>query len=245
MSCISSLFLVISVLHPSDTISLDRTFSSLACYNNQLFVAPRIGQSIFNVITSGKLNAIPVTDEVNYRIHGFEITPFAIYINRGIAIEKYYISYGQKETVYTSRDISAFTIIPSDEIILADRQTHEIIFLDFAYEEKFRIDNVKVEDLQWYEGTVYALTKNSIHIYDEYGNLLEKRPIPERLDRIHVYDERVLLYSESSNHVYRLDTEWEKIILPFSISDMCTEDKLLVILDGTGTIIYLYNRNDF
>jgi hypothetical protein len=245
MNCISSLFFVLSVLHPSDSILLDKTFSSLECYNTQLFVAPRIGQSIFSITTSNELNAIPVTDDVNYRIYSFEITPFAIFINRGIAIEKYYISYGQKEIVYTSRDISAFTITPSDEIILADRQTHEIIFLDFAYEEKFRIDNVKVEDLQSLEGTVYALTKNNIHIYDEYGNLLEKKPIPERLNRIYVYDESVLLYSKSSNHVYRLDTEWEKKTLPFSISDMCIENNLLVILDGTGTILYLYNRNDF
>lgn len=245
MSYISSLFLIVSVLQPTDSIFLDKNFNSLVCYNQQLFVAQRIGQSIFSITTSNELNAIPVTDDVNYRIYGFEITPFAIFINRGIAIEKYYISYGQKEIVYTSRDISAFTITPSDEIILADRQTHEIIFLDFAYEEKFNIDNIKVEDLKWHDGMVYALTKNNLCIYDEYGNLLEKNSIPERLDRIHVYNGRVLLYSKSHNHVYRLDTEWEKKMLPFGVSDMCTENNQLIVLDGTGAILYLFDRDDF
>jgi hypothetical protein len=237
--------LVFAVLRPSDSIALDKTFNSLECCDNQLFVAPRVGQSIYGLTKSNELNAIPVTDDVNYRIYDFEVTPFAIFINRGIAIEKYYISYGHRETIYLSRDISSFTITPSDEIILADRQNHEIIFLDFAYEEKFRIDNVKALDLQWSRDTVYALTKNNIYIYDEYGNQLEKKSIPERLDKIYACEGKVLLYSKSSNHVYRLDTEWKQTTLPFNVSDMCTKDGMLIILDGTGTTLYLYNNNDF
>ncbi len=245
MNCMFCLFLTFSLLHPADSITLDRNFNSLTCYNDQLFLAPRVGRSIYNLTASNDLIAIPITDDVNYRIYDFEVTPFAIFINQGMAIEKYYTSYGNREPIYFSRDISSFTITASDEIILADRQNLEIVFLDFTYEEKFQIDNLKVLDLQWYADTVYALTKNSIHKYDEYGNLLEKKAIPEHLDKIHVCYGKLLLYSKSSNHVYRLDTEWEKKTLPFNVSDMCTKDETLLILNGTGTTLYLYNRHDF
>jgi hypothetical protein len=208
-------------------------------------LAPRVGKSIYVLTESNELNAIPVTDDANYRIYGFEVTPFAMFINRGTALEKYYVSYGHREAVYHSRDISAFTITPSDEIILADRQDHEIVFLDFAYEAKFRLDNLKVLDLQWDKDTVYALTKNNLYIYDEYGNQLKKMAIPERLDRIHVGDGKVFLYSKASNRVYRLDIEWKQTTLPFNVSDMCTKDEILIILDGTGTTLYLYNNSDF
>ena len=237
--------LVFSILQPSDSIPLDKTFNSLECYDDQLFLAPRVGKSIHVLTKSNELNAITITDDVNYRIYGFKVTPFAIFINRGTALEKYYISYGQRETVYLSRDISAFTITRSDEIILADRQDHEIVYLDFAYEEKFRLDNMRVLDFQWYQDTVYALTKNKIYIFDEYGNQLAKRSIPERLDRIHVGNGKVLLYSRTSNLVYRLDTEWKQTTLPFNVSDMCTKNEILIILDGTGTTLYLFNSSDF
>lgn len=241
----SLLLYLTAVLLPTDSVTLDRTFSSLKCYNNELFVARRVGQSIFNVVASGKMTAMNITDEANYLIYDFQITPFAIYINRGVALEKYYISYGRKETIYTSDDIAAFAITPSGEITLADRQTHEMVFLDFAYQKKFTIDNVHVIDLDQSEDKIYALTRKHINIYDEYGNLIERKQIPEPMDKIYVDKQRIYLFSKSLNYIHRMDADWTKTDLPFGVSDMCTDDKVLVILDGTGTTLYFYNRNDF
>ena len=234
-----------AVLLPIDSIALDKTFSDLKCYKNQIFVAQRVGQSIFKVAAPDKLTTINITDEANYLIYDFELTPFAIYINRGFALEKYYVSYGQRETIYTSGDIAAFTITPSGEITLADRQTHSIVFLDFTYQEKFTIENVHVVDLDQFEDKIYVLTRKHINIYDEYGNLIEKMQIPEPMDKIHVDKQKIYLFSKSLNYVHSLEAGWIRKDLPFSVSDLCTNDKSVIILDGTGTTLYLYNWNDF
>jgi hypothetical protein len=224
---------------------LARRFNRIECQDDDLFLSPRIGQSIAQFVTADSLKLITVTDEINYRIYDFRIAPFAIYINRGNALDKFYTSSGQKETIYASRDISSFTLTPDDEIILSDRQTRELIFLDFTYEVKFKIENISIEDIQWHDTLIYALTSHRIHIYDEHGNLIERRAIPEPSNRMVVDDDMILIFTEQNKHLYRAGAEWRRIEFPYAISDICIKNNSVLILDGSRNYLHSYNRDDF
>lgn len=227
------------------TLQLPRVFSRVECFNNKLFLAPRIGKSIFELVMRDSLRPIPFTDEVNYRIYDFRMTPFTIYISRGTALEKFYIASGKRETIHTSPDIVSFTLTPTDEIVLADRQLRELIFLDFTYQVKFKIENISILDVQWHDTLIYALTKNHILVYDEYGNLSERRPIPEPGNRIIVDHDQIMLFTEQDNHVHQLNGEWRSIEMPFAVSDICVKNDTFVILDGNGNNLYILSHDEF
>lgn len=224
---------------------LPRNFSRMECYGDKLYLAPRISTSIYEFIAQDSIRPVSVTDEVNYRIFDFRITPFAIYINRGSALEKFFITSGKKEVVFRSRDISSFALTPADEIILADRQTQELIFLDFLYQEKFRIANVQILDIQWRDTLIYALTPKRIFVYDEYGNLIDDIPTPEWSNRIITNHRDILIFAEQNNYIYRAGVEWQRIEFPFAVSDICLQKNAIVILDGTGHYLYRYKRDEF
>lgn len=228
-----------------DTIPLNRTFNLIECYDGQLYLAPRIGQSIFSLVAPDSLDPISFTDDISYRIRNFKMTPFAIYINRGKVIEKFFVASGNKEIIYTSGDISSFTMTPAEEVILADRQTRELIFLDFTNQVKFKIENVNVEDVVWCDTMVYALTTSAINQYDEHGNLIDARPIPEQCTRIFVADRKIFVFTEQSNYMYQLDIDWRRIEFPLTISDICATNKSYIVLNGTGNILHIYSRDDF
>lgn len=224
---------------------LPRNFSRVECYGDKLFLAPRISTSIFEVVTQDSIRPLSFTDEVNYRIYDFRITPFAIYINRGDALEKFFIASGRKEVVYRSRDISSFALTPADEIIIADRETQELIFLDFLYQVKFTIANVQILDIQWRDTLIYALSPKRIYVYDEYGNLIDNIPTPEWSDRIVTDHSDILVFTEQNNYIYRAGVEWQKIEFPFAVSDICLQKNSIAILDGTGHFLYRYHRDEF
>ncbi len=230
---------------PGDSVVFSRNFEHLECYQNALYLGPLIGRSILRLHDHDSLTTISITDEVNYRMSNFRLTPFAIYINRGGILEKYYLTSGKRETVFTSRDISSFDLSPPEEIILADRQKHELLFLDFTYTIRFKIENILIEDLRWYEDQVYVLTKNSVHIYDEHGNLVEKKLTPEFCNRIKVVNHKILIFTEKSNYLYIADKPWMKKEFPFTILDVCEKEQSVIILDGLGTTLRVFDRNDF
>jgi len=204
-----------------------------------------IGKSIFKLDINDSLQAITFTDEVNYQIRDFRLTPFAIYINRGSSLEKYYISAGIKETVFISGDISSFDLSPAEEIVFADRKRYELSFLDFTYQLKFKIENIVAEDLRWHKDLLYVLTKNAVHTYDEYGNLTARTPTPEICNKILVVNDRVMIYKERSKYFYLADTTWHKKELPYTILDVCENRESIIILDGNGTTIRIFDRNNF
>jgi hypothetical protein len=208
-------------------------------------LSPRIDQSIYRLTPADSLGVISFTDEINYRIYDFHMTPFAIYINRGTALDKFYINSGRRETIYTSRDISSFALTPDDEIVLSDRQNRELVFLDFTYEVRFKIDNIAVEDIQWHDTLVYALASNRIKIYDEHGNLVEQKVIPEPCNRIVVGDDMILIFTEQNKHLYRAGVEWHRMDFPYAISDICIKNDLVFILDGNRNYLHSYSRDDF
>jgi hypothetical protein len=229
----------------SEAIALGRRFNRIECYNNKLYLSPRIGQSIAQFVSKDSLNLISITDEINYRIYGFMITPFAIYINRGTALEKFFPNSSRKEVIFRSPDISSFSLTPGDEIVLGDRQTHELIFLDFTYQVKFKIENINIEDIQWHDTLIYALAANRIYIYDEYGNLIENRLLPEPCNRMVVGDHDILVFAEQNNYLYRAGVEWRRIELPFAISDICIKNNSFIILDGSRNYLHSYSRDEF
>jgi len=240
----SIFFLFLLNLNPARTIQLDKEFSLVNCYNNQIYLAPRAGKAIYQLTSNNDLVAIPFTDEANYRIYDFFVTPFVIYINNGRKIEKFYLSSGIKETNFDAEDIPAFTMNWCEEVILADGKGHSLLFLDPDNQVKLARINLSIKDLQFSKGIIYALTRNSIILLDEYGNILSKREIPERLAKIYVAGKEIYLYSPKKNYFYLYRKTWQKIEYPLQIVDICTSSKELFILSGNGTILYIYNKSD-
>ena len=240
------LLLILTAQPPElEATALGRRFSRIECFNNKIYLSPRIGQGISEFVSTDSLIPISFTDEVNYRIYDFKMSPFAIYINRGNGLEKYFIASGRRETIYTAADISSFALTPGDEIVLCDRRTRELIFLDFTYRVKSKIDNVYIEDIQWHDTLIYALTASRILVFDEYGNLIEKIATPEPCNRIVVDRKDMLIFTEQNNYIYRAGIEWRKIELPFAVSDICIKSNLFIILDGSRNYLHSYSRDDF
>ncbi len=229
----------------SETISLGRRYNRIECYGNKLYLSQRIGQGITQLLGEDSMNVISITDEVNYRIYDFKLAPFAIYINRGTALEKFFINSGRKEVIFRSSDISSFTLTPDDEIVLSDRQRKELISLDFTYQVKFKIENINIEDIQWHDTLIYALTASRIRIFDEYGNLVDKISLPETCNRMIIGDSDILVFNEQSTYLYIAGAEWRRIDLPFAILDICIKDKTFIILDGSNNNLHSYSRDEF
>ena len=237
--------LLSSFLQPIDSVTLSRRFDRIEYHHNALYAAPLIGKSIFRIHDTDSLWAFSFTNELNYQIRDFRMTPFAIYINQGTTLEKYYMIAGIKEAVFTSDDIASFDLSPAQEIVLADRRRREIIFLDFTYQTKFRIENISAEDLRWYEDHLYVLTRSAIHIYDEYGNLVEKRRTPEICNRINLINGKIVVFTERADYIYIAEEVWMKREFPYPILDLSESQKSLIILDENGTTIRFFDRNDF
>lgn len=236
------LFLSVVLVEPVDVISLEKEFNRIEVYDGTLYLAPFIGKSIFKFTELKNLTAISFTDDVNYRIHNFHITPFAIYLNNGKSIEKFYRAHGVKETIYSSQDIPAFIVTPSEEVIFTDRMKRELIFLDFTNNIKFKEFDIQIKDLHIIDNVIYALTNNSIVLFDEYGNAIDRRQIPEKCDRILVDSASLFLFSPNKEYCYQLNGDVQKIEYSHSVRDICVHEGLLVILDGSGTRLYFYNK---
>ena len=230
---------------PKEVISLNKEFDRIEFYDNQIYLAPFISTSIFKLTQSRDLEPISFTDEANYSIYGFHITPFAIYLNNNKAIEKFYFSSGIKENIYSSRGISSFIVTSSDEVILANQSNDELSFLDFTNQLKFKKTDLHIKDLQTSKNFIYALTNNRIIRYDEYGNVIEEKKIPEKLDRILVDGATIFLFSHNKKYFYKFNNQWQKIEFTYGISDICQNDESIIILDGNGTNLYIFDKSDF
>ena len=242
---IMSLLLFLFFAEPIEAVAFDRKFHRIEFYNNHIYCAPFTGRSIFRLTESRELKAVSFTDDVNYRIYDFHITPFAVYLNNGKSIEKFYFAQGMKENVFSSRDIASFIITSSDEVIFADREKDELVFLDFTNNVKFKEFDLQIKDLQMSDNVIYALTNNSIILFDIHGNSIEERKTPEKFSRIFVDNAAIFLFSQNKEYFYILNDDVQKIEFPDGISDICGNGKFTVILDGSGSHLYIYNRSDF
>ncbi len=245
MIIIMWLFIFLVFFEPGDSIFLGRELNRIEIYNNNIYCAPFIGKSIFILDESKKLTPTTFTDDENYRIYDFRITPFAIYLNNGNAIEKFYFASGKKERIYSSSYISSFVITSSEEVILSDRQRRKLIFLDFINRVKFIIDDLIIKDLYLTDDVIYILTQNSILFCDEYGNLFEEKKIPEKFGRFFVHNKKVIIFSSEKKYLYILNTDWQKIELTHGLRDIVANNDFFVMLDENGTTLYFYSISDF
>ncbi len=227
-------------LEPLDTIYLDRECNSIEIHNNKIYCAPFTGKSIFVLTDSKKLKPITFTDNPNYRIFDFFVTPFAIYFNNGKSIDKFYLASGTMENIFNSQDISSFIITPSEEVILYERQKRELVFLDFTNSIRFKKPDMKVRNLHFANGLLYILTRKALFVSDEHGNTVEKKTIPEKVDRIFVDSTDVLLFPMDKKFVYLLDNICEKIEISHGVRDISGNNEFIVMLDESGSILYIY-----
>ena len=100
-----------------------------------------------------------------------------------------------------------------------------------------------IKDLQIADNVIYALTNNSIILYDEHGNLLEEKNIPETFNRIFVHGTTIFSFARDKKYFYKLNSSWRKIEFAQGISDISGNNIFIVILDGSGTNLYIYNAS--
>jgi hypothetical protein len=241
----SSIFLLLMSLMPVDTISLPREFNRLTTHGDTIYLAPFAGTSIYAYNRSGKISAVQFTDNINYRILDFVITPFALYLNNGSSIQKYFFSSGALQTVVTASSISGFSLTRSGEIVYSEDRLNVIVFLDFLYEEKFAISNVQVYDIAYYDNKIYALTPRNLIIFDEHGNELEMIATPEICKRLCVSSRGLIVFTQGRSYVHILRTEWEKITFTHSILDITVQDETVITLNDNGSTLSIYHITDF
>jgi len=239
------LIFILFALAPDSTIQLDRVYNTIEQYNNTIYLAPFIGNSIYAMKTSSIKKTVTFSDDVNYRIKDFAITPFVIYLNNGRTIEKYYLSSGIKDEIFVSKNISSFIVTPNEELIVCDYDKAELIFLDFIYNRRLTISDMNIKDICFYDDILYALTNNTIYLYDEYGNIEEKVKIPETSTNIMVKDSTIFLYSKGKNRLHIRNNAWQIIDLTHGVSGIAVLGHVLVILDDKGSSLYFYDLSYF
>lgn len=240
-----SVLLFLVVFEPTDSIFLNKEFQNIEIYDHHIYCAPFTGKSIFRLDEAYNLIPQTFTDDQSYRIIDFSTTPFALYINNGKAIEKFYTASGVKETVYSSGDISSFVITPSEEVILFEHQKRMLIFLDFTNRIRLSIDDINIKDFCFAGKIIYMLTKNSLLFCDEYGNIYRNETIPYRADRIYADSTLVLLFSPDERFVFALNSDWKKIELSHGVRDIAGNGEFVVMLSNNGSTLYFYNKSTF
>jgi len=192
---------------------------------------------------SKELKPITFTDNPNYRIYDFSITPFAIYLNNGSSIDKYYLASGITEVILRSSNISSFIITPSDELIYSEQQKRELIFLDFTNNIKFEKNEIKANHLCFANDQLYILTKKALLISDEYANILESKEITKKVNKIFADSTHVIIFSSGERLAYLLEDDWKAIELPHGIRDMSGNNRFIVMLDENGSTLYIYSSS--
>lgn len=233
-------FLLLSI-EPLNTIQLDRVYNIIEIQEDRIYLASFFGKSIFVLDDSSKVQAIAFTDDVNYRIRNFSVTPFAIYLNNGTTLEKYYTASGIKEEIFAAKDISSFIITPSEEVIIYDRYKHELVFLDFTYNVRLLISDLNIKDLYFADNILYVLTYNELRLYDEHGNVVQNMDTPKKCTNLVVQDSTIILFSSDEKYMYKRNGEWIKIELTHGIRDIVLTNNSLFILDENGTTLYIYS----
>ncbi|MGB3342044.1 MAG: hypothetical protein WBB37_11245 [bacterium] len=239
------LIFILFYLIPDSTIHLDRIYNTIEQYNNKIYLASFIGNSINIMGTPGIKKTITFSDDVNYRIKDFAVTPFVIYLNNGRTIEKYYLTSGTREEVFTAKNISSVIVTPNEELVISDYYQHKLIFLDFLYNRRLTVSDINIKDMYFSDDILYALINNAIQLYDEHGNIHETIKMPETSTNIIVKDSTIFLYYEDKNRLYIRNDAWKIIELACSIRDMAVLDHTLVILDDSGSSLCFYDLSRF
>ena len=240
-----TLVLTVFALTTPAAESLDVQCNTMTIQNGYVYCAPFSGSSFFKRIGHDSLLPITFTDDQNFRIIQFHVTPFTAYVYNGLTIDKYYLASGEKISVYTSRDISTFVVTPWEELIIADRKKKELIFLDFTYDVKYRLFDMNVIDIYMAEDELYLLTGKKILIYDELGNQKAALPIPVSCDRITMIDGKPAVYATAKNKIFVVSPAWQEYSLSHTIQDIASGNSVVYILGDDGFTLYTYPVSNF
>ncbi len=225
--------------------SLDVQCNTIAFGNGYVYCAPFAGPSFFKRIRHDSLVPVTFTDDRNFRIIDFNVTPFTVYLYNGLTIDKYYLASGDKEPVYGSKDISAFLVTPWEELIIADRKKRELIFLDFTYEVKYRVFDLTVKDICMNGDGLLVLTDKKVLICDDLCNEKMTVPIPASCDRIFMCDGKPAVYLTGRNSIHIFSTAWQEKSLSHTIQDIACSDSMVYILGDDGFVLYNYPLSNF
>lgn len=238
------LCLCLFLIEPVKIINLPFNCSKTAFGGSDIYLAPFLTKVLIKLKFDGSVEVLPFTEEENYWVRKFIVTPFAVYINNGRMIDKYYKVSGFKEKSYEGGDIISFTLTDAEELIVADRKSKELIFLDTNNKIKFKLKNFYCLDLDYSLGTIFALTPGYIKRLDEYGNIISEIAIPENFEFIFPDSSSVYLFSPQKTYFYKLNSEWQKFEIGIKIQDLTASRKNLFVLDEYGANLYIYNKSD-
>lgn len=235
---------IILLLVPDSTITLNDVYHSIEAYGNNLYLAAFANNCVHKMGPLNELSTITFTDDLNYRINSFALTPFVLYLNNGRTIEKYYLASGIKEKVFRTKDISSFIVLDNEELIISDRVERELIFLDFLYKRRLTISDISIKDMYHADNILYTLTNNSVMLFDEHGNINRTLEIPFASTNILVQDSTILIFHEHNEYLYIMHDTWQIIELGISIKDAVMLDQILIILAASGSSLYFYDLSD-
>jgi len=234
------ILLLLAALNQVRTIPLDQKYDRIEIYDRRVYLTQRFAKSIAFYPDSGPLEKIPITDQENFRIKNFQITPFVFYLNTGTALIRFFPVSGTSDTIYLSQDISSFGIARDGDAVIADRLKNALVFLDNRGLTQFTVNEVAVKDLRFNRDTLYALTDRELLVFDKFGNLVRQVDLPENLDRMFVIDLMVCLFTAGQTYFYIFDGQWSKIELPFELTDLAADAGNIIILGNHGSNIYYF-----
>jgi hypothetical protein len=232
-------------LTPATMEDLGVVCNTLSSQDGFIYCAPFSGTSLYKRIHHDSLVPITFTDDQNVRIIAFHVTPFTMYLYNGLTIDKYYLASGETVPVYASRDIAAFVVTPWEELIIADRKRRELIFLDFAYAEKYREFDIPVKDMFMSGDELYVLTGQAVVVCDELYQDRQTIKSPGPCDRITDIDGNPAVFLTGTDSLSIFRTAWQMYALSHSIQDIICSDTTVYILGDDGSTLYSYSVSDF
>jgi hypothetical protein len=236
--------LLLAALVPIREMPLTGRYDRIDQYNGRVYLAQHFTKSIVCYPDSGSPEIIAVTDAEDYRIDGFRVSPFMIYINTGRVLIRFLPASGWTDTLYRAEDISSFILTPEEEVVVGDRSANALIFFDYQRQLKFIKNQIPVKDLQYAQGKLYALTDWSLLVFDKFGNPLREHAVPENLDRLFAVDSLLFLFSPGRDYFYMFDGQWHRIGLPYDLSDLTVDGPDLIVLGNRGSALYFYPLSD-
>lgn len=243
------LFLAITVLSfvlPQDSLLLPNACATIELSNTGLYGAPFVGNVVYRIPFKGIWNTITFSDNVPVRIVGFKVTPFALFINDGTRIARYFLNTMDRTVITRADDVSAFAITRSEEIIYSNQRLRTVHFLDYTGQEKNRLEDLSVRDLKVVDTLIYVLTNTLVAICDEFGTMRTQHLHKGSFNGMHVQDGRVYLFARGQQQLYVItDDQITSYDLPFRFQDITGSDSLIYVLNERGTVLYRYHSTAF
>jgi hypothetical protein len=231
---------------PQDSLVLPFSCATVKVNDDEIFCAPFTGNTVCRIRPDRTITTFTFTDDSRTRIVDLAITPFALFINNGREIIRYFRTTLEPATIVSAQDISSFALTRFEDIIYADQYSRTVHFLDYTGKEKNRLEDLLARDLTVIDTTICILTNTSVVVYDEFGNLLTANPHSGVFNRMHIQGDRTYLFSPGQQVLQMMtDDDTVSYGLPFVIQDIAGKDSLIYVLNDRGSVLYLYHHAAF